>query len=97
MSGGSIGDYGYLSMGEWAAAVEPENPVLAELVRDMGDLLHDYDWYISGDTGRDDAEASWQAFKAKWLAGADIEPIVRRILEDTEDSIIHGWREHRAL
>lgn len=92
MSGGSIGDYGYYRLNEWACDVERENPVLAELLRDLEKVLHDYDWYISGDTGKESAEASWQAFREKWLDGADMEPLVRRIMQDTADSIVRGWR-----
>ena len=38
---------------------------LSELVWDMLDLLHDYDWYISGDTGEDSWIKARKEFKNK--------------------------------
>ena len=44
-----------------------EDREISELIFDVFDLIHDYDWYVSGDT----CEATWlqakRAFKAKWL------------------------------
>lgn len=33
----------------------------------MFDLIHDFDWYESGDTGNGDWNKSKKDFKAKWL------------------------------
>lgn len=41
---------------------------LSELLWDILNLLHDYDWYISGDTSFETWDASRKAFKKKWLS-----------------------------
>ena len=51
-----------------------EDREISELIYDVFELIHDYDWYASGDTGRDDYLASKAAFKRKWLA---VEPAAR--------------------
>ena len=44
-----------------------EDREITELIYDVFDLIHDYDWYASGDT----CEGTWnkakKEFKAKWL------------------------------
>ena len=54
---------------------------LSELVWDMLDLLHDYDWYISGDTGEDSWIKAKKKFKDKWL-NAERKDIVKRMIDD---------------
>lgn len=44
-----------------------EDKEISELVWDVLDLVHDFDWYISGDTSEDDWLEAKGLFKAKWL------------------------------
>lgn len=44
-----------------------EDIEISELIWDVFDLIHDFDWYKSGDTGEEDYLKSKIAFKAKWL------------------------------
>lgn len=37
------------------------------LVKDLADLLHDYEWWQSGDYGRDSYDKKLKEFKAKWF------------------------------
>ena len=51
MSGGHF-DYMDRRLYEWSSQVRMDgNPLLADLLHDLGDLLHEYDWWKSGDTG----------------------------------------------
>lgn len=58
---------------------------LSELVWDVLDLLHDYDWYVSGDTGSEDWLKAKKAFKAKWLKQGNTERLERIIDERIAD------------
>ena len=52
MSGGHF-DYADSMLYEWSQQVRRDgNPLLADLLHDLGDLLHEYDWWKSGDTNR---------------------------------------------
>lgn len=44
-----------------------EDREISELVWDVFDLIHDYDWYVSGDTGKQDYLDSKDKFKKKWF------------------------------
>ena len=44
-----------------------EDREISELIFDVFDLIHDYDWYVSGDTDENDWLQAKRAFKAKWL------------------------------
>lgn len=57
---------------------------ISELVWDVLNLIHDFDWYCSGDTGEDDWLESKSAFKAKWLKAAP-EDRIKRIIDGSID------------
>lgn len=44
-----------------------EDLEVSELVWDVLDLVHTFDWYISGDTDEDDYLSAKKNFKNKWL------------------------------
>lgn len=44
-----------------------EDVEISELVWDVFNLIHDYDWYASGDTGKGWWNKAKKEFKAKWL------------------------------
>ena len=44
-----------------------EDREISELVWDVLDLIHEYDWYESGDTGKDDYLKVKRKFKNKWF------------------------------
>lgn len=64
MSGGSMN---YLCYRVEEAADAMGDRELTELVKDIAELLHDREWYISGDYGEDTWEESVQKFKRKWF------------------------------
>jgi hypothetical protein len=49
-----------------------EDREISELVWDVLDLIHDYDWYSSGDTCKDTYLAKKTAFKKKWLSNRGV-------------------------
>lgn len=57
-----------------------EDREISELVWDVLDLIHAFDWYASGDTGEDDYLREKEVFKRKWFG--EREPRVRRIVDD---------------
>ena len=69
MSGGHF-DYMDRRLYEWSSQVRMDgNPLLADLLHDLGDLLHEYDWWKAGDTGREKWLNAWDAWKKKWMNG----------------------------
>lgn len=49
-----------------------EDREFSELVWDVLELIHDYDWYICSDTGREDYIKSKTAFKKKWFSNRGV-------------------------
>ena len=62
-----------------------EDVELSELIWDVLDLLHDYDWYVSGDTGEDTWLKAKSEFKKKWFEPERIDIIRRTIDHALED------------
>ena len=85
MSGGHF-DYDDSRLYEWSRQVRIDgNPLLADLLHDIGDLLHAYDWWKSGDSSRDDWLVAWEFWKKKWMDG--------NIADLTMDSIRDSMRQ----
>lgn len=40
---------------------------IKELIKDLADLLHDYEWWQSGDYGSDSYDKKLKEFKVKWF------------------------------
>ena len=59
-----------------------EDVELSELVWDVLDLLHDYDWYISGDTEEDTWLKAKSEFKKKWF-GVERKDIIKRTIDNS--------------
>ncbi len=56
-----------------------QDPEISELVFDVLTLIHDYDWYISGDTGREDWLKAKKEFKRKWLRKNNLDTLEKLI------------------
>lgn len=65
-----------------------EDLEISELVFDVLDLIHEYDWYVSGDTGRENYLEAKRAFKKKWLRKNNL---------DTLEKIIEGKIESTRI
>lgn len=57
-----------------------EDREISELVWDVLDLIHDFDWYASGDTCKETYLKAKEAFKKKWFSNRGVR--VRRIVDD---------------
>jgi hypothetical protein len=62
-----------------------EDKVISELVWDVFELLHAYDWYRSGDTCKEDYDRVRAKFKKKWLK--DDPERTKRIVDEAMDSL----------
>ena len=88
MSGGRFDYIDSRCKGEiFGFADEPRNVFedreISELVWDVFDLIHEFDWYVSGDTGKDTYLKAKAEFKRKWLKNSGVR--VRRIVDDAID------------
>ena len=64
MSGGSM-DYVCFKVEDAVAHIEDKE--IKELVKDLAKLLHDLEWWDSGDYSRADYEETVADFKSKWF------------------------------
>lgn len=70
-----------------------EDREISELVWDVLDLIHEFDWYKSGDTGEDDYLKAKKEFKEKWLAN-DVKRqkrIIDEAIEDLKNDLYKTW------
>lgn len=58
-----------------------EDKEISELVWDVLNLIHDFDWYKSGDTCEETYLAKKAKFKEKWFSKPDVR--VQRIIDET--------------
>ena len=57
-----------------------EDREISELVWDVLDLIHDFDWYASGDTRKETYLKAKDKFKKKWFSNRGVR--VRQIVDD---------------
>lgn len=79
MSGGSFG-YLYSTM-RYTYIGHMEDRELDSLMMDLCELLHDLEWYVSGDTDEENYRESVRQFKNKWLGGKGRNKRLREIIE----------------
>lgn len=87
MSGGSF-DYICFDLAHVADRIEDKE--IKELTKDLANLLHDLEWYESGDYGRDTYERALKEFKEKWFKGdrnARLKGYINTILNTARDDI----------
>ena len=60
-----------------------EDVEISQLVFDIFDLLHSYDWYASGDTTEEDYLEDKDKFKKKWLRNKNYnEEVLKELIEE---------------
>ena len=61
-----------------------EDRELSELTWDLLEVIHEYDWYKSGDTGKETYLKAKDKFKKKWLSnrGSNVRRIVDEAVND---------------
>ena len=62
-----------------------EDREISELIFDVFDLIHAYDWYASGDTSEGKWLTAKDAFKKKWLKRDDER--VKRVIDNAIDEV----------
>ena len=62
-----------------------EDRELSELAWDLLDVIHDYDWYKSGDTCKETYLKAKEKFKKKWLSNRGVN--VRRIVDEAVNDL----------
>lgn len=62
-----------------------EDREISELVWDVLDLIHHFDWYASGDTCKETYLKKKAEFKKKWLSNRGVR--VRRIVDEALDNV----------
>lgn len=91
MSGGHFGYYDQRAKDEIFGYSEEWTNVfhdveISEIVWDVLELIHDFDWYASGDTCEGDWNEARDGFKKKWLTtegrDARIEAYIERLRQD---------------
>ena len=91
MSGGSL-NYFYCSLEEHAGDFGDKE--LDDLVKDLAELFHDREWYLSGDIGEGKWREARDEFKAKWFTEIGrkdrIEKYLRQMASEVFDSFGFG-------
>ena len=82
MSGGAF-DYAYYHIDTYIGNFE--DPEIEELVEDVRGLMHDLEWYRSGDTSHGDYLESVDTFKQKWFKASRNVRLQRLVGEQCDD------------
>lgn len=82
MSGGSL-DYIFYKVEEIAPKIPDRE--LSEMTKDFAELLHDLEWYDSGDTGYDDWNRTREKFKKKWFSSRNMN--LKAIIQKATDEL----------
>lgn len=83
MSGGSMN---YLCYRVEEEAEQMGDPELIDIVKDIAKLLHDREWFLSGDYGNDEWKKSATEFKQKWF-GSSREERLRIYIAEAIESV----------
>lgn len=88
MSGGSM-DYVCWTL-ENNASGRMEDRELEAMLKDFVKLLHDCEWYHSGDIGADNYFETVREFKKKWFGKRDerLQEIVEKSIEELKQELI---------
>lgn len=81
MSGGAW-DYVSYKVTDLARMVEDRE--ISELLEDLGELIHDEEWYESGDYSRTDYLETLDKFKKKWFKSSREERLKKIVIEELD-------------
>lgn len=84
MSGGSL-DYFYCMLQDHVGDFGDKE--LDELVKDLAELFHDREWYLSSDTGVGDWNDARDNFKKKWFTEHGRQERIEKYLAEFTDEI----------
>lgn len=81
MSGGAW-DYASYKVEDLSYKVEDRE--ISELLKDLGELIHDEEWYESGDYSRADYLETLDKFKKKWFKSSREERLRNIVVEELD-------------
>ena len=87
MSGGSL-NYIYHKLNNAADYIDDAE--ICDLLKDLAEVLHDYEWYDSGDYSRSTYEETLAAFKEKWFKSSRedrLKVYIKDYLKNLEEKI----------
>ena len=84
MSGGSL-DYFFYRLEDHVGDFGDKE--LDELVKDLAELFHDREWYLSGDYGIGDWNEARDAFKKKWFTQHGRQERIENYLSDLASEV----------
>lgn len=84
MSGGSL-DYFYSELDCHVGDFKDKE--LDDLVKDLAELFHDREWYLSGDTGAGDWNEARDNFKKKWFSDHGRQERIEQYLSEIADEV----------
>ncbi len=84
MSGGSL-NYFYCKLDDHVGDFGDKE--LDELVKDLADLFHDREWYLSGDYGSGTWKEARDEFKAKWFTKHGREQRIEKYLAEIRQEV----------
>lgn len=82
---------GLYALQDWARVVKRHNPVLADMMEDMYELLHTYDYWLAGDYGESRVEKDWAEFRDKWLTNDTAN--IKEVLMDNMRGMIESFEK----
>jgi len=88
MSGGSL-SYFYAPLREHVGDFGDRE--LDDLVKDLAELFHEREWYLSGDTGVGSWNEARDEFKKKWFSEGARADRVNKYLEDIKDGVMQSF------
>ena len=77
-------DYAYHRISEMADDYV-EDKEIKELMNDLSELMHDLEWWLSGDYGKGQYEESLANFKKKWFGESRDERLLKYIEESLDE------------
>ena len=81
MSGGAW-DYASYKVEDLSYKVEDRE--ISELLKDLGELIHDEEWYESGDYSRSDYLETLDKFKKKWFKSSREERLRKIVIKELD-------------
>lgn len=88
MSGGSL-NYFYCMLQEHAGDFGDKE--LDELVKDLAELFHDREWYLSADTGIGDWNEARDEFKKKWFTKHGRQKRIEQYLAEIREEVMKSF------
>ena len=88
MSGGSL-DYFYCQLQEHIGDFKDKE--LDDLVKDLAELFHDREWYLSCDIGEGEWNEARDKFKAKWFTDGSRQERVEQYLDEIKQEILQSF------